>query len=331
MAGWNLKKGIIKTEVLTEDQIWALFNFVFSDASKKRNTYKYGLIKSLLDNLFNGKITKKGIFYSYDEIFGRFAENYWNLVVKYHLKQMRRDGKSQYSKIETIFYSVIKNNYIYIKLDFSCLSDLEKKNIIKNVTNVCKKYVIGALYEDFDGIIYSFDLNEQGLYLNYWVYEFMMKYKLELEKLNYYSWAKFLEQINDDNVLTKTLDKLELATPERSDTSIYRRILYNEFEQNVCFYCGRKLKDKIHVDHFIPWSFIRNDKIWNFVLACPKCNLNKSDKLAEKGYLNKIIKRNEKVRLLPNKIIQSDFENYDEKLLVNIWIYAKMGGMKIYK
>lgn len=39
--------------------------------------------------------------------------------------------------------------------------------------------------------------------LNYCVYEFMLKYKAELEKLNYYAWAKFLEQINDDNALVK--------------------------------------------------------------------------------------------------------------------------------
>lgn len=67
-----------------------------------------------------------------------------------------------------------------------------------------------------------------------------------------HAWAKFLEKINDDNALIRVIDKLELATPRREDLSIYREILRKEFEQDTCFYCGRKLKNKIQVDHFIP-------------------------------------------------------------------------------
>ncbi len=36
MAGWNLKAGAITEYVVSDDRIWSLFNFVFSDACKKR-------------------------------------------------------------------------------------------------------------------------------------------------------------------------------------------------------------------------------------------------------------------------------------------------------
>lgn len=49
--------------------------------------------------------------------------------------------------------------------------------------------------------------------------------KAELERLNYYSWARFLEQINDDNALIRVIDKLELSTPRRENLSVYREIL----------------------------------------------------------------------------------------------------------
>ena len=103
--------------------------------------------------------------------------------------------------------------------------------------------------------------------LNYCIYDFLLKYKAEIEKLNYYSWARFLEQINDDRVLLRVIDKLELATPRRDDLTVYREILRREFEEDTCFYCGKKLQRKIHVDHFIPWSYVKDDKMWNFVLA----------------------------------------------------------------
>ena len=91
MAGWDLKNGSITEYSVSEDRIWSLFNYVFSDSSRKRNTYKFGLVKSLLDNVFNGQNTESGIKYTYEELFSRFAENYWNLVIKYDLRQMRKE------------------------------------------------------------------------------------------------------------------------------------------------------------------------------------------------------------------------------------------------
>lgn len=94
MAGWNLKQGSLSQEVVTEEEFWALFNSLFSSSSKKRNTYKFGFLKSILDNIFNVIQQDQGQFLSYQCIFNKFAENYWNLVLKYHLKQMRKDGRS---------------------------------------------------------------------------------------------------------------------------------------------------------------------------------------------------------------------------------------------
>ena len=97
------------------------------------------------------------------------------------------------------------------------------------------------MYEDFDGIIYAFDLKESGITLNHCVHDFIMKYKVEIEKLNYYSWARFLEQVNSENALVRVLEKLELATPRRNDLSVYREILRKEFEEDTCFYCPKSV------------------------------------------------------------------------------------------
>ena len=331
MAGWDLKKGTITEYNLTEDHIWSLFNFVFSDSSRKRNTYKFGLIKSLLDSVFSGEKTSQGVYYTYEQLFARFTENYWNLVVKYDLRQMRKDGKSELSKIEVILKSVVLEKPVLELLEFEAIDTTIKKSIIKKVTAECKRCVIGALYDDFDGTIYSFNLKEQGLTVNYVIYEFMLKHKSEIEKLNYYSWAKFLEKVNDDNVLVRVIDKLELATPRREDLSVYREILRREFEEDTCFYCGKKLRNKIHVDHFIPWSFVKDDKIWNFVLSCPTCNTRKNNKVPSKDFLVRIEDRNRKIQLLDNTVIETEFTGYTDDLMNRMWSYAKLSGLKEYK
>lgn len=330
MPGWNLKNGAIKEYIVSEDRYWSLFNFVFSDSSRKRNSYKFGFMKALLDNLFNVNETNQGYYISYRDLFEKFAENYWNLVIKYGLHQMRRDGRSELSKIENILNGAVSNNRILANLEFNSIDAVQKEKIIDQVVAECKKCVVGALYEDFEGVLYSFNLKESGLNLAPGAYDFMLKYKAQLENLNYYSWAKFLEKVNSDNALVRVIDKLELATPKRSDLSIYREILRQEFEECNCFYCGRKLQKNIHVDHFIPWSFVKDDKIWNFVLSCPSCNERKNNRVPTKDLLIKLEERNKMIQRTDNILVQSEFSGYQDGLLGRMWTYAKISGLKEY-
>lgn len=65
-----------------------------------------------------------------------------------------------------------------------------------------------------------------------------------------------------------------------------------EFNQTKCFYCGRELRNasgsSSPVDHFIPWNFVKDDKLWNFVLACPHCNSLKSNILPDRQYFEEM-------------------------------------------
>ena len=130
MAGWSLKRGDITEYNISEDRIWSLFNFVFSDASRKRNTYKLGLIKLLLDNIFNGRNQENGVYFAYEQLFSQFAENYWNLVVKYDLRQMRKDGKSELSKVELIFKQLLLENNTLSLLQFESIDEQKNQKLL---------------------------------------------------------------------------------------------------------------------------------------------------------------------------------------------------------
>ena len=333
MPGWNLKNGELNISPVSEDEYWSLFNFVFSDACMKRNTYKFGLIKSIMDNLFNSVYDETSGIYrlSYADIFDKFTNNYWNLVLKYHLKQMRSDGCTEISKIESILSLAADENNLLRSLDYDSLTRNHKDKLVRQVSAACRMNVIGALYNDMDGKLYGFDLKADGIILAVQAYEFMLKYKTELEKLNYYAWAKFMEKINYDDVLVRVLDKLELSTPKRDDLSVYREVLYREFEECNCFYCGKRLNiigRGIHVDHFIPWSFIKDDKLWNFVLSCPSCNEKKNNKVPSEQYLELVIDRNDRIKQTNSEVVQIDFESYDTGMFRRMWKYAQLSGMK---
>ena len=330
MPGWNLSSGELQYKTINEDMLWSKFNYVFSDASKKRNTYKFGFLKSILDNLLNATFVNDELVIYYHDIFAKFTENYWNLTLKYHLKQMVPDGKSTYSRVEQILNQSKIEWHIPDGVPFDSLEVSLKELIISKVQKDCKRYVIGALYEDLEGIVYGFDLKKDYLVIHPVAYQFMLKYKMELEKLNYYAWAKFLEKVNDDDVLVRLLDKLELALPQRKNLDVYRNILHQEFEQQHCFYCGKKLKAGSHVDHFIPWSFVKEDRLWNFVLSCPTCNTKKNDKLPEYSLVAKLQTRNKQVELV-SEFSKQQFANYNAKIIDDLWQYAYYAGFKEYK
>ena len=85
------------------------------------------------------------------------------------------------------------------------------------------------------------------------------------------------------------------------------------------------------MDHFIPWSFIKEDKLWNFVLACPACNIRKSNKIPDIQYVRLIQNRNDNLRILNSTFVQNQFRTYKPNLISDMWKYAQSGGFVLMK
>ena len=320
MSGFKLKEGQYNNRPLSDDEMWSAFSFVFSSNSKNSTSYKFGFLKSILDNLYN---VDSGLRLTFDQLFTKFAEVYWNLILKYNLRQSPKTSDNKMTYIERILYSVASEYKIANGVPFEKLPNNLIIKIAHNVKMKCKINVVGALYVDTKRLFYSFSRKEEWIKINPLMYEFVCKHKVVLEKLNYYEWAKFLEKVNDDSVIVHLLDKLD-ESGKRHNLSIYRQILYDEFESNSCFYCGKAITEKrVEVDHFIPWSFVKDDNIWNLVLACSNCNRSKSDKLSDEYYLNKLVKRNDIVLLESN---YNDIKNYKNDTLHRIYSYAILNG-----
>ena len=207
---WNSKSGILNTMTLSDDEYWSLFNYVFVGGAKKTSTYKFALIKAILDNLLNNIPTEDGQEILYSNLFEKFAESYWNLVVKYNLKQKHDDSKGTISKVEQIFKEAVAINPILQNIEFASIEKSTQNRLVFNVQTECKKNVLGALWGDFQGNIYAFDkVKGDRIILSHGAYEFCLRHKMELEKLNYYAWAKFLENINEEKLLYKVISKIE--------------------------------------------------------------------------------------------------------------------------
>lgn len=293
IPGHKLIKGNYDTTEISDSEIMELFDNVFSSNSKNSTSYKFGFLKCILDNLYN---FDEEYIISYDLLFGKFAEIYWNLVLEYGIRQMpKTEGKSG-SVIERIFNEAVEKYDISAHIVFEAIEENVANKIKSRVKSLCKKNVVGALYRDTRDFFYSFSNEDEWLQMNPLFFEFLNKYRSIIEKLNYYEWAKFLEKVNDEETTYRLLNKLDKSS-KRNNLSVYRDILFYEYEQKRCFYCRKEFKSLkgIHVDHFVPWSKIKDDQLWNLVLACSSCNEKKSDRIPDKVLFSEIVERNEEM------------------------------------
>ena len=320
MAGYKLKEGKYEDRSVSEDELWSALSVVFTSKSRNDTSYKFGFLKSIIDNLYN---VDENLTLTFDQLFSKFGEIYWNLVLKYGLRQKAATYDNRATALERVLHTSVVKYGITEPIPYESLTAQMMIDISHQVKVKCKENVVGALFEDTKRLFYSFSKNGEWLRINPKMYAFICKHKILIEKLNYYEWAKFLEKVNDESITTKLLNKID-ESAKRNNLSVYRNILFEEFESKTCFYCGKRLvPGRIEVDHFIPWSFIKDDNLWNLVLSCPTCNNKKRDKLPDHEFLARIVDRNKSILIESHKF---EMQNYQAHKLISVYDWAKVNG-----
>ncbi len=66
-----------------------------------------------------------------------------------------------------------------------------------------------------------------------------------------------------------------------------------------CFYCGSHLPENNPIDHVLPWSLVGIDGLTNLVLACKRCNGDKSGALPAVSIIDRVL-QTDRVLVLEN-------------------------------
>ncbi|WP_163536364.1 HNH endonuclease domain-containing protein [Gracilibacillus sp. YIM 98692] len=319
----KLKVGELQETYITDEDIWRIFTIVLSSKSVKSSTYKYALIKSLIENLYQ---INDQFELTYDQLAYSFTKIYWNLIAHHNLVKQNR-GKN--ARVVTIIKEAQMKHGIPAEISFDKIDlDLQVK-LVSQVKRTMKENVYGALYGDTRGNFYAFDHKQECLRLNPVVHRFMLNYQRLIVNLTNYHMATMIEKLNEVPSINYLLGKVE-SIARRSSLHPFEKLLLHYFD-STCFYCGKSLASRnrqTHVDHFIPWSFVQSDQIWNLVLSCNTCNSSKSDKLPTRDYLGVIIERNNEL----NKQKQEDTDvkklmtNYKDKKIILLYDYSIKNG-----
>jgi hypothetical protein len=105
-----------------------------------------------------------------------------------------------------------------------------------------------------------------------------------------WKWLEYMQRANP-NVPNLSLKLFPPAARQslQKQTEYWRGVI--SICDLQCIYTGRSLSvDGFALDHFLPWSFIVSDHLWNLVPVSPEANSAKSDKLPDQSYLSALVK-----------------------------------------
>ena len=91
----------------------------------------------------------------------------------------------------------------------------------------------------------------------------------------------------------------------------------------TCIYSGAPLDDstKISLDHYLPWSFVAHDQLWNLIPTLPEINSSKSNNLPSPDCLESFIKTQHSALVISqNKMKTKEWENLVEAYEVDLGI-----------
>jgi len=99
-----------------------------------------------------------------------------------------------------------------------------------------------------------------------------------------FEWGNYLQKNNQNTpgILNK------LALPSKRASLNFERKLWRALidrRKIKCIYSNLQLENKFDLDHFLPWSFIAHNQLWNLIPVSSKVNLEKTNHIPSMEYI----------------------------------------------
>jgi hypothetical protein len=174
--------------------------------------------------------------------------------------------------------------------------------------------------------LYRFDSDNYRECRNIFFNEKWAKY-LERHFSIVYSWVSWhwLRYMQKRNPSTPAISS-KLFMPTKRDsltnqTTYWKIILNNQPEDRfTCVYSGSKLKaDNFSLDHFLPWSFVAHDQLWNLIPTTHSVNSSKSNNIPDNRYFDRFIKIQYEGLLVAKQVLSSrEFDKQAEDFIADL-------------
>jgi len=245
------------------------------------NSYKYLFFQSLL-SLLKKEHFKKTIF-SFDELEYEMLD-----LAEYPIKVFKLNFGTQdevASRIAGKKVSLVK--YVPYRLltpfyakELRGLKDAAKNSKIERLSNL--NSATKPIY-----VIQGDHIKVLPEWLSY-----LTEHYSVIESWCFWHWVKYLQRKNPNALaLVNKLRKPSVRSSLKRQTEYWNIVLMEE-PSLKCLFSNKPLNgNAIALDHFLPWSFIGHDQLWNLVPIVSSVNSSKSDNIPDMNkYLDDFIK-----------------------------------------
>lgn len=274
------------------------FNKVFSNTT---NSYKYYWWLSIIE-IYQER-EKNEI--SFDEIVLKTISKLWYPVNYFKLSFGKIDQCSKYIKeIQKSF--LLKDNINERDLYQFLISHKDSDFLVK-ITKGLTRYVpyrfIRPWYSEDSGGLKDVLVNSKILELQDETAPYTIDYKLQriiinkewakwinsnytlIKSFTFLKLIKYLEKENPNTTnLTKKIEKPKLRNLSASKKYWKSFIVNNPNETDIFENKALVELNEVSIDHFLPWSFVTHDLIWNLHPINKYVNSSKSNNIPQKNY-----------------------------------------------
>jgi len=270
------------------ESYWLLINRVLTKG-RMSNSYKPALLRALADY---GASNRNELTVSWGWLAEQFVRYYWPLAVRYRVRQATDPLK------EPVVVRLIKELDVESKVTFDQFRRRNKaefdslvKRLAKPGSTCCLDDVVPRFHNlSGDAPAFLYDEDDCEIIIRSEALKFLQDHHQTLRLLAIGRWVQFTEKFSFSPRLWEKIG----GHPKRQSPNSYRQALLQLGFAGECFYCEVPLEQDWDLDHFLPWSFVLEHKLWNLVPSCKTCNSNKSDGVPA-HWVDALVGRNDSV------------------------------------
>lgn len=287
------------------------------------NTYKLAWGRAIIESIVFDEGVIQGNQYRihFDTISAHMLKYYWNQCFFFNLKQS--SNQEHPPVVVQLTYKLIghyKTKFTNIPIWFDKAKSVIEKGILKDIVHEISTVLTQNVSWRFKIIesetIEIYFLNKKERYIELLIedVENIKNYSDILIQLFNYKWAQLLEKYNTQPRIVSKVKGSSDNQLKRTNLSKYKDILLLLYQDEIKdFYTDEPIKpEDISVDHFIPWSYMYSDDLWNLVITSKSRNSSKSNRPPTKNYIQKLEERNRKLL----EVIQDN--NQKEELMESL-------------
>ncbi|QZZ19850.1 hypothetical protein J5X98_21450 [Leptothermofonsia sichuanensis E412] len=197
---------------------------------------------------------------------------------------------------------------------FKELSGLKDQQVNSEVKNAAER-----LFEARKPL-YRFNQNATAILIHpEWASYIQINYRIIRGWVSW-GWLQYMQKKNPNTpaIVNKLFPPRERESLQ-GQTSYWRTVIEN-CEDLRCIYSNQILElDDISLDHYLPWSFVAHDQLWNLIPVPKSVNSSKSDNIPDNIYFERFIKtQHTGLIIFHNYSSQKKWTNYIESYLVDL-------------